>query len=262
MRNFTVRRGTFKGQHKIYESVEEANSAGISELRHPWYKDTEIGDWCVSDDGYIVQCLSKYILKNKRHKSNQKTVCYRFPQGTFYVYHDAKGNLKPKNFYAFVANANKSSLGNTSSLGRYLTIPKREFIMLMGMGYDPYSAYVKAFKVKNSSPHYIGIQLNKLLTDPVIQEELMEALKPFMSKVQDKIKEKSGYDSLEDLFIERTANVLLKETKSAKEELAIIEFAYKVFGKVLGIVQPEVKKDPRQIQDVPYEEVRPPLVTA
>jgi hypothetical protein len=260
MRKFTVRRGNYKGEHNIYDSPDEAVKHSI-EPKHPWHrKDVQIGDWVVSDDGYVVQCLNRRILINKRHRSGQYTDTFRFPMGIFGVYYDAKGEKKiTKNFYAQVANNNKSSLGNTSVLGKYMTIEKREFVTLMAMGFDPYSAYIKAYKVKRlvTLPN-VTMQINKLLTDKQVQEELMEALKPFMHKVQLKVQELSGYEDLEKLFIDKTAQLLTTTVSSIKDQTLVLRFSFEFFGRILGIVEETNTKRDKYIQDARYTEVPPP----
>ena len=260
MRKFTVRRGNFKGEHIIYDSSDEAVQHSI-EPKTPWHrKDVEIGDWVVSDDGYVVQCLHRRILINKRHRSGQYTDTFRFPMGIFGVYYDAKGEKKiTKNFYAQVTNNNKSSLGNTSALGKYLTIEKREFITLMGMGFDPYSAYIKAYKVKRlTTLPNVTMQINKLLMDKQVQEELMEVLKPFMHKIQLRVMELSNFRSLEEMFIDKTARLLVAEPKSFKDQLSLAKFSYEYFGKVLGIVETVDKRNKAEIMEAQFREVLPP----
>jgi len=180
--------------------------------------------------------------------------------GIFGVYYDAKGEKKiTKNFYAQVTNNNKSSLGNTSALGKYLTIEKREFITLMGMGFDPYSAYLKAYKVKRlTTLPNVTMQVNKLLMDKQVQEELMDVLKPYMHKIQLKVMELSNFKSMEELFIDKTARLLVAEPTSLKDQIALARFSYEFFGKVLGIVEVTDKRNRAEIAEAQFREVTPP----
>jgi hypothetical protein len=258
MRVVTIRRGLFKGEHKIYDSPEESSQYGI-EPKIPWHrKDILVGDWVVADDGYVVQCLARKRIVNKKHINGQYTDTFRFPQGLFYVYYNRLGEKRiTKNFYAQVIANNKSSMGNTPSIGRYMTINKREFVAYMQMGFDAYSAYMKAFKVKSTSLPYITIQINKLLADEQVREELMQVLKPFMVQVADKVKEISGYNDLNSLLIDKTAKLLVQTTNNIKDQVIVLKFAYEFFGKVLNIVetQPEGKK--RELEEALYEEIMP-----
>lgn len=258
MRKFTIRRGSFKGTHIVYDSLEEARKHNINDVKDPWYSpDVAVGDWVVSDDGYIIKCLSRNKLINKRHRNGQYTDCFRFPQGTFYVYYDKKGEPHIKNFYANVANSNKSSLGNTSRLGRFMTIAKREFVLLMSMGYDPYSSYIKAFNKNTSTPAHIMIQVNKLLTDPLVREALMEAMKPFMEEVQEKVKELSGVQDLNKLAVQQVAELLIAKPKDIKTKTIQVKFFLEMFGQQLGITVPDKPKR-KEIEDAHYEELPPP----
>lgn len=257
MRKFTVRRGNFKGKHIIYDSVEEAHQHSIKDIKEPWYNpDVDVGDWVVADDGYVVKCLSRNKLINKRHRNGQYTDCFRFPQGTFYVYYDKKGEPHIKNFYASVANSHKSSLGNTSRLGKYMTVKKREFVLLMSMGYDPYTSYVKAFKVGVSTPGHIMMQVNKLLTDPLVREALMEAMKPFMEQVQQEVKKKSGIEDLNKLAVEQISELLVAKPKDIKTRIMQSKFFLEMFGQQLGIISSD-KKTRKEIEDAQFE-VQPP----
>jgi len=264
MRIHTIRRGNHKGEHIIYDNPGEANSNGIDKIMAPWHRtDTQTGDWVVSDDGYVVQVLKRYTLKNKRHISGQYTDCFMFPQGTFTVYYGRNGYKKIKNFYAQMSSNNRTSLGNdTSSLGRYLTIRKKEFVTLMGFGYDAYTSYIKAFNVKNSNIGYITIQINKLLTDERVQGALMEALKPFMEKVEQAVIEKSKgqYKDLEDLAVQKTAELLLAPTKYVKDKALVLKFTFEVFGKIKGFIEMAEKRNKQldNIEEAEYTIAAPP----
>jgi hypothetical protein len=265
MRIYTIRRGEFKGEHIIYDNPGEANSHGIDKITVPWHSpETRAGDWVVSDDGYVVRCLQRYPLKNKRHKSGQYTDCLMFPQGTFTIYHGKNGYKKIKNFYAQFSSNKRSSLGNeTSSLGRYMGIRKREFVTLMGLGYDAYTSYIKAFNIKNSNIGYITIQVNKLLMDERVQEELMEALRPFMEKVEQEIVKQSNgeFEDIESLAVNRTAKLLLSQSKSIKDQALVLRFTFEIFGKIKGFIDMIEKKNPKEIQEAQYIVMAPPPLT-
>lgn len=262
MRIHTIRKGNFKGEHIIYENPGEANSHGVDKIIAPWHSSqTGSGDWVVSDDGYVVQCLKRYPLINKRHKSGQWTDCFMFPQGTFTVYHGRNGFKKIKNFYAQMSSNKRTSLGTeTSSLGKFMTVRKKEFVTLMSLGFDAYTSYVKAYNVKNTNVGYITIQINKLLSDERVQEALMEALKPFMEKVEQQIVAKSGgkYKDLEDLAVQKTADLLLSEARNVKDKALVLKFTFEIFGKIKGFIEYADKKPKKEIEDAHYELYTPP----
>ena len=262
MRIFTVRRGLYKGEHIIYDNPGEANAHGIMDIKIPWHHaKVGAGDWVVSDDGYVVQCLRRYPLTNPRHKSGQWTDVFQFPQGLFTVYHGKGNKLTIKNFYAQLSYSNRTSLGSeTSSLGKFLTIRKKEFVTLMGLGYDAYSSYVKAFNIKNRNLGYITIQVNRLLSDERVQDALMDALRPFMEKVEKKIStlSKGEYSDIEQLAVDRTADLLLSTPKSIKDKALVLKLTFDLFGKIKGLIDVTEKKNTKEIQEAQFEMVAPP----
>jgi hypothetical protein len=260
MREFTIRKGNYVGKHIIYDSIKEANENGITDIKLPWYAPgVEPGSWVVSDDGYVVQCLARRNMVNKRHKSGQYTDTLRFPQGTFWVYYNREGRKTIKNFYAAIANSNKNSLGNTSKLGRYMTSRKKYFVSLVVGGMEPFNACAKVFNMGISPPNQIFIQVNKLLNDPLVREAIMEQMKPFMQMVTEKIKEKSGHDNLLEFIAEQIAMLVTKEDLSPKEIQTNIKLMLEVFSEQLGLKAPP--KDIKKIQEVGYEEVAPPALS-
>jgi len=258
MRTFTIRKGLYAGEHTIYDSEKEAKDNGISPKK-PWHDpNVAVGDWIVSDDGYVVQCLGRRSLINKRHRSGQYTDTFRFPQGIFYVYHGKKSD-SVKNFYAQLANHNKSSLGNTSKLGKFMTIKKKEFVSLVQLGYDPYSACVKAYNIHTSTPGAITAQVNKLLSDPQIREALMQALQPYMEQVQQHLKEITGYQDLNQMFVEKAAKLLGTEHKDPRVEIMTFKLGLELFGTTLGIVEtPSVSPiNKRELEEAHFTQLPP-----
>lgn len=257
MREFTVRSGKYAGKHKIYDSIEEAKANGVTIIRTPWYSnEVVIGDWCVSDDGYVAQCLHRFKLVNKRHRSGQYTDTFRFCQGSFYVYYDRLGRKHIKNFYAMVASSHKGSLGSAPKLGRYMPLKKKHFVALVAGGLDPYTAYLKSYGnsyFKNNT----WMQVNTLLSDPLVRKALMEEMQPFIQKVEDKIKEKTGFTSISDWLVDQLAVLLIDMKLSAKEKRANIQLVINLFGEQLGVVKPQIKSK-RDIQDADFELIPPP----
>lgn len=258
MRDFTIRSGKYQGTHLIYDNEDEARDNSI-EFKKPWYHDkVEAGDWVVSDDGYVIQCLHKYKLVNKRHRSGQHTIAYRFPNGTFYVYVDKHGQKHIKNFYAVATASHKNSLGNTPRIGRYMTSKKKEFVSLVASGMDIYSAYVKAYKVRTFSRNGILIQLNKLMDDPLVREELMTQLQPFIKQVEQSVKEKTGADTLVQFLVDQITELVTDpKSKVPKDRRENIKLLISLFGEQLGIA---LKKDKKEIQEAEYEEIKPPAL--
>lgn len=259
MRDFVIRSGKYADTHIIYDNQQEAEEHSI-EFKIPWYKDdVEPGDWVVSDDGYVIQLLYKYKLVNKHHKSGQYTMAYRFPNGTFYVYFDRHGMKHIKNFYAVAAHSHKNSLGNTPSIGRYMTSNKKAFVTFVASGMDVYSAYLKAYKVRTYSRNGIFIQLNKLLDDPEVRKELMEHMKPFLKMVEDNIREKTGAESLIDFLVSQVTE-LVTDSKSQipREKRENLKLLINLFGEQLGITLRQ--KDKKEIARAEFEVLPPPAL--
>lgn len=257
MREFTVRSGKYAGQHKVYDSKEEASAAGIKKICAPWYgDDVVIGDWCLSDDGYVVQLLHRFKLINKRHKSGQYTDTFRFCQGTFYVYYDRLGRKHIKNFYAMIASNHKNSLGNTSKLGKYMPLKKKHFVALVAGGCDPYTAYLKSYGNSHFKQN-TWMQVNELLNDPLVRKALMEEMQPFIQKVEDKIREKTGHNTISDWLVDELAILLVDMKLSAKEKRANIQLIINLFGEQLGVVKPQIKSK-REVLEADFELIAPP----
>ena len=264
MRYFEVRRGKYTGKHKIYDDVVEAESEGIKNIKTPWYRpDVEIGDWCVSDDGYVLQLLHKNTLINKRHVSGQKTDYYRFCNGTFYVYYGKRGKRNIKNFYGNVAQSNKSSLSQSSSLGRYMNSKKKYFVTLLVSGLDPYSAYAKAYKASmlyTKSAAYIWKQIDTLLNDELIRKELMESFKPTIKLLEEQIKNETGFPTIQEWLVNELTTLLTK-TKSLKprDRRDNIRLLVTLFSEPLGF---NSKKTTKEIDEADWQMLPPPSLSA
>lgn len=257
MRDFTIRSGNFAGTHIIYDNIEEAAIHGI-EAKKPWYRDdVEPGDWVVSDDGFVIQCLHKRKIVNKRHRSGQYTMSFRFCNGTFYYYVNRVGQKSIKNFYAIATKSHKNSLGDSSRLGKYMTSRKKEFVTLVASGMDLYSAYIKAYQVKTISRNGILVQINKLMDDPVVREELMKQMQPFIKQVEDSIREKTGAESLVGFLVDQISELMTDpKAKLPKERRENIKLLINLFGEQLGIAIR--KRNPKEIDEAEYEIVKPP----
>lgn len=258
MRTFTIRKGKYAGEHLIFDSIEEAVKNGIKNIKTPWHRDdVEPGDWVTSDDGFVIQCLNRNRLVNKRHKSGQYTDYWRFPNGTFYVYVNKNGEKSIKNFYAVAAMNSKSSLGNTSKLGKYMTSRKKYFVTLLSQGFSPFMAYAKAYN-KSTQGHTAFIQVNKLLNDPLVKEEIKMALSPFIEKVERRIKEKTGYENLNEFLAAQLSELISDEDVSVKDKRANLQLAIQLFGDKLGITEPKKLGKGSDAEEAEYHLVEPP----
>jgi len=258
MRKFTVRHGNFAGEHVIYDSIASAREHGIKDIQVPWYNNNTVtGSWCQSDDGFVVQCLNRYKLKNKKHISGQYTDCFRFPMGTVYVYHRKDGTLKIKNLYTNVTTTNKSALSDAGILGKYMTAKKRLFVSFVADGMSPYHAYTQAFR--EGYPSNVYIQTNKLLMDPIVRKALMEEMKPIITKIDTAVMKKTGLN-LSDYLVDQIVSVMTDSKATNRDRRENIKLALALFGEQLGLKPPSqsLKEKKREVEDAEYEVVRPP----
>lgn len=260
MREFEVRRGNYTGKHIIYDNIKEAMDNGIKYIVSPWYRpDAQIGDWCVADDGYVLQLLHKNKMINKRHTSGQYTVYYRFCTGTVYVYYGRNGKTHIKNFYGAVANSNKSALGGTPTVGRYMTNKKKYFVTLLATGLDPYSAYIKAYKTNQmftKSASYIWRQIDLLLNDPLVRKELMKELKPTIKLLEEEIRKETGFENLQDWLVNELSTLLTKSKGlRPKDRRDNIRLVVTLFAEPLGLA---TNKKTNQIEEAEWQFVPPP----
>lgn len=260
MRKFTIRSGKYAGQHTIYDTVEEAKQYDIIPIS-PWYE-AEEGQWAVSDDGYVLQVLKRYTLRNKRHKSGQYTDTFRFVNGTFWVYHGKK-RPRIKNFYGALAANSKSSLGNTPKIGRFLTVKKKYFVELLASGLDPYRAYMKAFKVLSGTTRgAILYNINKLLEDEAVLSELQSRMRPMLEQAEKIIKEKTG-KPLEQVMAEKLAELIISDDRNSntREFRSNFMLATQIFSSRLNLaLKAPTKKELQEIKEAEYSVMAPPIL--
>lgn len=258
MRKFTIRSGKFAGTHNIYDNKEEAAKDGIKNIKSPWHTpDVVAGDWCESDDGYIIQCLHRYKLINKRHRNGQYTDTFRFCNGTVYVYYDRNRSKHIKNFYGAATAIKKNSLSETS-LGRFMPLKKKHFVALVSQGVNPYTAYIRAYRTVVFSREHAWTQVNKLLDDPLVRRALMENLKPFIEQVEEAIRKKTEYKSVNDWLVNQLVNLMIDVKLPAREKRANVQLIISLFGEKLGVIEPHKSK--REIQEADYEIMPPPAL--
>ena len=262
MRNFTIRMGKFAGDHLIFDSIKEAEDNNIKNIKQPWY-DPEVqpGDWVVSDDGYVIQCLTRRKLVNKRHKSGQYTDLFRFCNGTFYVYYKSDGTKNIKNFYAVAAQSSKGTLGNTSVLGKYMGARKKSFGLMVAKGMHPYIAYMTAYNKRNIPPDIMYIQVNKLLNDDKVRELVMSEVNDIKMEIEERLKE-MGFSSISDLVVTKITEIIADNPKQFKDKSMQVKMLLDLFGADLGLVKEKKlsKEKAREIQEEEYSMAAPPQI--
>ena len=204
---------TIKGvKHYAYESEEEFRKAlPHARLIKDWKK-AEEGDWCLSDDGKIVQILKKgcFVDKKKRDNDYIRTVIGMFNHrgnGAF------AGTVKDE-IYRFTKKA--SYVVNTTC---YLTDAKRRFAKYVAHGMDPIEAYQKAFP-KTTSLDYAEKRSTLLLKNKTVRQAVDKEIENLMSEV----------GITKRYLLESTKDVVDKTDVKDNDKLRALETLMKISG--------------------------------
>lgn len=261
MRTVNVKTGKFKGEYIIFDSVEEAKNSLKVDPKKPWHAaETCVGDWVVADDGYVLECLNRYQLINKRHKQGQYTDVFKFATGTYGVYYDRHGVSSPPYLFAQLTKSNRVSVGNTPPEGRFMGARKRHFVELVKGGLNPFEAYIIAFKINCMSPGAILSKTNALLQDDLIRKELMSEAKSLTIEFNKQIKERTGFDDLQSFIAYKLAEATCESPKYLKEKIQQANLLIKL-ADVLGAL-PTSKKESKikEMQEAEWSEALSPII--
>jgi hypothetical protein len=271
MRHFTIRKGKYLGEHRIFDSVEEAKKHHIIPKK-PWYgDDVKAGDWAIADDGYILQCLDVQRRINKAHRSGQYTQTFRFCNGTFYYYVNANGLKNVTSFFGQIAQTgNRNALGNSGKFSGGMNIRKRKFLAYIESGMEIFHAYIKAFtKGENGGrpplTERMTYEIDVLLSDPQIRKGMALALQPLKDALEKQIKKKykkEGLETLEDLVAKNIIDMMEKAKPETQFHKSNIEFLIRISDNSLDLGPkqlPESKEQKRlkEAEDVSFSEISP-----
>ena len=135
---------TIKGvKHYAYESKKEFHEAPPDTPLITEWKKAEEGDWCLSDDGKIVQILKKGAFA---HKTRKETPYARTVIGMFNLQNSGSflGTVKDE-IYRFTKKSDYET-----KKGGHLTDAKRNFAKYVAHGMEPVEAFQKAFPNANN----------------------------------------------------------------------------------------------------------------
>jgi hypothetical protein len=212
MRIYRINKGKFTGEYEVFDSVKEFRESYPKEkLFDPWYSlEVVAGNWCVADDGYIIQCLHRYNLQNRYR---QTTYCFRFCNGLYYAW-NTKNGLKARRLDAALTKRHRNCLSETGPEAYRVN----QFILFVNSGLDVYQAYKKAF-MKDSvfidRAHMMN-RINLLLTR--YEDRLVKGLRTFTQKLDSRIREKTGQEP-EDVIAESIATMIVGKPTSNSREL-------------------------------------------
>jgi len=199
LREFVAREGSkYAGIHKVYESREEFRKENPIAKLYKWnteeYMAIETGDWTEAEDGLIVQLLYRY---NINRLERLQTIVFRFPQGSFGVYHRMDGTWRYPQFYAMFTNGHKGSLSHSSN--RQSDFDKIRFAAMVMAGMDARQAYRSVFQ-SNGRRFLTAGQLNskvvRLFMDPIVQKEIKQHVVAFKDNVKGDITLKDVVDKI------------------------------------------------------------------
>jgi len=209
MREYTIREGSmYSGTHFIFENEDEFRSKiSYSNAKlYKWtvddFRDYQVGDYIVAEDGYVVQILAIREMKTKKQRKG-KTVFIRFPMGTFAVYEKVDGTVHYPRFYAQFTSGDKASASgrSRSNFTGSKDEAKKRFANLIFDGIDSRTAYRLAFSYKRIITNsQIDKKISSMLKDEIVINELRTLSKPFRNKFDDLFAVDHMIQQLQDLL--------------------------------------------------------------
>ena len=204
---------TIKGvKHYAYESEEEFRKAHPDTPLITDWKQAEEGDWCVSDDGKVVQILKKgcFVDKKKRNNDYIRTVIGMFNHRGSSPF---VGTVKDE-IYRFTKKT-----GYQVKTGGYLTDAKKSFAKYVAHGMDPVKAYQKAFP-KTVSLDHAERRSTLLLKNKTVRQAVDKEIENLMSEV----------GITKRYLLETTKDVIDKIDVRDNDKLRAIETLMKISG--------------------------------
>ena len=204
---------TIKGKkHYAYESKEEFRKAHPDTPLITDWKQAKEGDWCLSDDGKIVQILKKgcFVDKKKRDNNYIRTVIGMFNHRGSSPF---AGTVKDE-IYRFTKKT--SYMVNTTG---YLTDAKRNFAKYIAHGMEPVEAYQKAFPTTKSLD-YAEKKSTLLLRNKTVRQAVDKEIENLMSEV----------GITKRYLLETTKDVIDKTEVRDNDKLRAIETLMKISG--------------------------------
>lgn len=204
---------TIKGvKHFAYESELEFRTAHPNTPLITDWKKAEEGDWCLADDGKIVQILKKgcFVDSKKRDNDYIRTIIGMFNhrgRGSF------AGTVKDE-IYRFTKKSDYKI-----KTGGYLTDAKRNFAKYIAHGMEPVEAYQKAFPTTNSL-EYAEKRSTLLLKNKTVRQAVDKEIENLMSEV----------GITKRYLLESTKDVVDKADAKDNDKLRALETLMKISG--------------------------------
>ena len=163
-----------KSWHEVFEDIEEVPA---DLLVQPEWRDAEIGDWVLADDGCVIQVLRKGEMKTAKGRNKVRGYVGTCT-GTFTT--DAKTKMdtsKRDNIYSFSGKDRQEVLLDRTTLSQ----SEELFVQYLASGMSAQDAYLKAFPT--NKPGYANMMAGKLVKTERIKTAMKEELKPFLEKL-------------------------------------------------------------------------------
>jgi len=259
MRYFRILNGKFKGEYEIYESKEELlkHKPYVKFFRwnefHP--EEIEVGNYVEALDGVFLPLLSKSYMKNKRYI----TYMLRFPNGTFAV-RCRNDKCSFTKFYGLISYIDQYSLSKKTASHRFLAkdSTKAQFAGLIAAGYSPLEALNLILDNKILNNKYISKNSKfRILTEYLLDEDVMEHIKQFRNNFLDKLKENEKLS--DEAMIKYITDFIDNVRKGSETHLKSIYLLLRLTQKLPEdfAINPTSKKETKTIEEIPYVEIEP-----
>jgi len=160
--------------HYVYEDKDEVPS-DIT-VRANW-RNADIGDWILSDDGCVIQVLRKGKMKTTSGR-NKVRVYLGTCTGTFTTDKSSEMDTsKRDNIYSFGGKTKEDILLDRTILSQ----SEELFVQYLASGLPAREAYIKAFPT--NKPGYASLMAGKLIKTERVRTAMKKELKPFLDKL-------------------------------------------------------------------------------
>ena len=203
---------TIKGtKHYAYESEVEFRTAHPNTSLITDWKKAEEGDWCLADDGKIVQILKKAQVKGFNKQNN-------YVRTIIGMFHLRRNGMKSGTVKDEMYRFTKRSGYDVVTQG-FLTLSKKNFAKYIAHGMEPIEAYKKAFPNTKSVDH-AERRSTLLLKNKTVRQAVDKEIENLMSEV----------GITKRYLLESTKDVVDKADAKDNDKLRALETLMKISG--------------------------------
>jgi len=198
-------------KHYAYESEAEFRTAHPTEKLIKDWREAKQGQWCLSDDGKIVQVLLKDTMNN--NKSKEKYIRTVIGMITVRKSTSLVGDITDS-LYRFVKRHSYDS-----RIHGGMTKQKKIFSKYIAMGLDPESAYIKAYP-KTTNTNDARRKSKLLLKSKTVRDQVDKEIEELMADV----------GITKRYLLESTKDVVDKTDVKDNDKLRALETLMKISG--------------------------------